>query len=307
MNVFQDFVLLKSFIAIADAGSISAAANNLNTTQPTISRHLKTIEERLGETLIHRNTHSMQLTPMGMHILSIARELILITDEAEHSLHHNDEKISGHIRLFSTIDFGQTIITRLMASFVQEHSNITFDLSYSNRPLHMIEEGCDIGIVAGSISDQSIVAKHIGNIKRYVVSTPKYLQDNPLPKTIKELESKAWISLGNSQFGHPRKVELYNLQKEYSSFMINPILTCEGVTSMKEALHMHMGIAILPEWLIEKELTLGTFVRIFPEYSAESIPVHIVYPVQKRKPKRLSAFIDFSYSYMKTSLRSSLS
>lgn len=303
MTTFDDLSLLRAFVCIVESGNISAAARKLRVTQPTLSRYLQTLEERCGAVLLFRDTHRMHLSSTGYQFLEEARSLLAMAEEAEQRLLNDQATLRGHIRLFATIDFGQSIVSRLVTSFLRDNPAVTIDLSYSNRPLHMLEEGCDVGIVAGAITDETLVANPIGNITRYPVVSPEFLATNEIPITPLELQSRPWLSLSGIQFGGEKDVILHSSDGKKQKLVITPILTSEGVTSLREAALMGLGIAVLPEWLVAEDIANKRLVRVLSEWQAEDLPAHIVYPVERRLPLRVRMCIDFAISYMATVLK----
>jgi DNA-binding transcriptional LysR family regulator len=302
MTMFTDLGLLKGFITIVESGSISAAARKLRVTQSWLSRQLRALEDQCGTALLRRDTHRMSLTDTGHRFLADAKAILDMTEEAEQRLRHDQTALQGNIRIFATIDFGQSVVSRLIASFIQAHPAVTIELAYSNRPLHMIEEGCDAGIIAGNLTDDSVVARSLGKIKRYPVAAPAFLENRKTPKKPADIREWPWLALANAQFGGPKKMELYSSQNE-ERFEIHPVLVSEGVTSMREAARMGLGVAVLPEWLVEEDIVSGRLVRVLPKWQARELPAHLVYPVQRRLPMRVRTFIDFAANYMTTVLK----
>jgi DNA-binding transcriptional LysR family regulator len=217
-------------------------------------------------------------------------------------LRNDQTTLQGNVRVFSTIDFGQSVVSRLISSFIQAHPAVHLDLRYSNRPMHMIEEGCDTGIIAGTLTDDRVVARSLGEIKRYPVASASFIKDHTALTKPKSLRDCPWIALSGSQFGGSSEVVLYSGATE-QTLHIEPVMISEGVTSMREAVRLGLGIAVLPEWLIEEDLVSGRLVRILPKWQAKSLPAQIIYPVQRRLPLRVRTFIDFAAEYMTTVLK----
>jgi len=302
MSIFDDLSLLRAFVAIVESGSISAAARKLRLSQPTLSRQLRSLEDQCGAVLLRRDTHRMSLTEVGHQLLADARALLSLAEESAQRLSNDQTELSGNIRVFSTIDFGQSVISRLISSFIQAHPAVRMELGYSNRPLHMIEEGCDAGILAGALIDERVVARSLGEIRRYLVASPPFLKDHPIPTRPDGLDALPWVALASDQFGGAREVTLYSRTSTHI-LQVEPVFITEGVTSMREAVRMGLGMAVLPEWLVEEDLVSGRLVRVLPKWRAKSLPAQIIYPVQRRMPLRVKAFIDFATEYMTTVLR----
>ncbi|MCP3711829.1 LysR family transcriptional regulator [Paraburkholderia sp. CNPSo 3274] len=302
MTIFNDLSLLQAFVAIVESGSISAAARKLNLSQPTLSRQLRSLEDQCGAALLRRDTHRMSLTETGHQFLADAQALLALAEESEQRMRRDQSALSGNIRVFSTIDFGQSVVSRMISSFIQAHPAVRMELAYSNRPLHMIEEGCDAGIVAGALTDDRVVARSLGEIRRYPAASPAFLKDHDFTSKPDSLQALPWIALSSRQFGGSRDVTLYSRAATHT-LQIEPVMISEGVTSMREAARMGLGLAVLPEWLIEEDLVSGRLVRVLPKWQAKPLAAQIVYPVQRRLPLRVHAFIEFATEYMTTVLK----
>ena len=304
MGVYDDLGILRAFVCIVESGSISAAARKMHVTQPTLSRQLQSLEAACGASLLRRDTHRIHLTDAGHRFAEDARAILSLAEESEQRLHHDQTELRGNIRIFATIDFGQSVVSRLCASFLQAHPAVTIDLAYTNRPLHMIEEGCDAGIIAGRMVDESIIARSLGPIRRCPVAAPAYLHGRQSATRPEQIKNWAWLALASASFGGAKEVTLYSTKGE-ERFAISPIMISEGVTSLREAVRMGVGVAVLPFWLIEEDLLSGRLIRILPKWWAKELEAHIVYPVERRLPQRVRTFIDFAVEYMTSVLRPS--
>ncbi len=303
MSIFDDLSQLRAFVSIVEAGSISAAARALHTTQPTLSRQLSAFEARCGAALLRRDTHRMHLTDTGHRVLADARAILALAEESEQRLNNEQGAIEGKIRLFATIDFGQSVVSRLIASFIQAYPGVTIELAYSNRPLHMIEEGCDAGIIAGALSDDSVVARSLGQIARHVVAAPAFLKDRKPARKPQDIEAWPWMVLPDRRFGGSPEIVLHGLGGETQTLHVKPVMVSEGVTSLREAARMGLGVTVLPTWLAEEDVVSGRLVRVLPKWLGEEIPAHIVYPAPRHLPTRVRVFIDYAMEYMGVQLK----
>jgi DNA-binding transcriptional LysR family regulator len=298
MAAFHDLSLLRAFVSIVESGSISAGARRLKIPQPTLSRYLRQLEQNSGAALLRRDTHRMSLTETGRRLLADARAMLDLAEEAEQRLHGEQAGLRGHLRLFATVDSGQFITTRLISSFLKRNPGVTAELAYSNRPLHMIQEGCDAGVVAGEITDESVVARPAGKIVRYVAASPELFKGRPQAREPSDLRSWPWVAPSNAQFGGSKVVTLYSAKRAEQRIPISPLLISEGVTSQREAVLSGRGIAVLPDWLIREEIASGRLVRVLPQWNAKEFPVHVVYQSHQKLPVRVRAFVDFAVPYM---------
>jgi DNA-binding transcriptional LysR family regulator len=300
--MFDDLALLRAFVAIVEAGSISAAARHQMVTQPTLSRHLAALEAKCGVALLRRDTHTMSLTDSGQRLLADARSMLQLAEESEQRMRQEQHDLRGLIRLFATIDFGQSLVSRLLAEFLKEHQAVTVELSLSNRSLHMLHEGCDVGVIVGELTDENVVARPVGEVERYPAAAPSLIAARRPVRNPSDLIDWPWLSLAGEQFGGSQSVTLLGGGNRRHDVAIAPVLTSEGATSLRETALAGLGVAILPDWLVREDVAAGRLVRLLPAWSATALPAYVVYPGKRLLPQRVRAFIDFAVKSMGSAL-----
>jgi DNA-binding transcriptional LysR family regulator len=298
MTAFDDLSLLRAFVCIVECGSISAGARQLKIPQPTLSRYLRVLEEQCGTALLRRDTHRMNLTQTGQCLLEDARSMLAQAEAADQRLREDQTVLSGHLRLFATMDLGQSIVTRLVSSFLQTNSKVTAELSLTNRPLHMIQEGCDVGILPGKITDESVIARPAGKITLHLAAAPSLVQSRPAVKEPADLKSWPWVGISHGHFSSAKEIRLFTRHRAEQTLRLSPVLISEGVRSTREAVRAGLGVAVIPDWLTREDLLSGRLVRVLPQWSAKDLPVHVVYLGARLLPTRVRAFIDFAVSYI---------
>lgn len=303
MAAFDDLFLLRTFVCIVEGGSVSAGARRLKMPQPTVSRHLRQLEEQSGGPLLRRDTHRMSLTETGHRLLEDARAILALAEDAEHRLHEGQTTLRGHLRLFATIDSGQSYVTRLIASFQQVHPKVTAELHYTNRPFHMIQEGSDVGVVAGDITDENVVARLANQQTRYLAAAPALVKRFPAVKQPADLKSWPWLSLSGYQFGGSKELKLYSAKGGEFKLSLSPVFVSEGASSLREAARAGLGVSVLPDFLAREDIQSGRLVRVLPQWRAAPIPVHVVYPSHRMLPVRVRTFVEFAVKYLAKELR----
>jgi len=298
MRAFEDLTLLRAFVCIVECGSISAGARLLRISQPTLSRQLRSLEELCGTALLRRDTHRMSVTETGQRLLADATAMLAHAEEADRRLREDYTTLSGHLRLFATVDLGQWVITPLVSQFLQANPKVTATLALNNRPLQMIQEGCDVGILPGKITDESVIARPAGMITLRLATAPALVNSRPPVKKLADLKSWPWISVAGSQFWSAKEITLFSGDGVEQTLRISPVLIAEGVTSVREAARDGLGVALLPDWLIKDELDAADLVPVLPKWKARDLPIHVVYAGQRVLPARVSAFIDFAVRYL---------
>ncbi len=300
MKAFEDLTLLRAFVCIVECGSISAGSRRLRISQPTLSRQLRTLEELCGTALLRRDTHRMSVTEAGQRLLADATAMLAHAEEADRRLRADHTTLSGHLRLFATVDLGQWVVTPLVSQFLQANPRVTATLAMNNRPLQMIQEGCDVGILPGKITDESVIARPAGAITLHLTASSTLVKSRPPVKTLADLKSWPWVSVAGSQFWSSKEITVFGRNGAEQALRIAPVLISEGVTSVREAVRDGLGVALLPDWLIKDGLASGELVQILPKWKAKDVPIHVVYAGQRVLPTRVSAFIDFAMRYLST-------
>ena len=297
MSAFDDLSLLRSFVCIVECGSISAAARRLKNPQPTLSRHLRLLEESCGAALLRRDTHRMSLTEAGQRLLTDAQSMLAHAEEANQRLREGQTTLSGHLRVFATIDLGQSIVTRLISRFLQANPKVTAELGLSSRPLRMIQEGCDVAILPGKITDETVIARPAGKITLELAASPSLVKERPPVRVPADLKSWPWVTIGGHQFWNAKELTLSSRGRAEQTLPLSPVLISEGVTSIREAVRAGLGVSVIPEFLIREDVRCGRLVRLLPQWNPPDLPVHVVYAGARLLPARVRSFIDFAVAY----------
>lgn len=293
MTNLDDLRLLRAFVRIVESGSISSAARVLNISQPTLSRQLRQLENSVGVPLIRRDTHNMSLTQSGRNLLHDARNLLGLAESAAERLQEDKTMPRGHLRVVSVVDFGQWIVTRVLAKFCALHPEVTGELHLINRPTKFVEEGFDCGVAVGEPTDQSVTARKVGSISRYLVASPALLKKHRIPQTPGDLKDLPWLGILQPHFYARDRLTLFRNGKP-CNVSLKPVMLLDGVTALREAASAGVGFTMLPEWLIQNEMQSGRLVKVLPDWSMTAFDLHVVHLPHRHLPGRVRAFVDFS-------------
>ena len=293
MNGLEDLQRLRAFVRIVESGSISAAARTLNASQPTLSRQLRQLERAVGIPLLRRDTRTMSLTGAGRRLFEDAREILSLAEAASQRLRDEKETPRGHLRVVAVVDFGQWIVSRLLALFQQTHPHITAELHLINRPCKFVEEGFDCGVMVGRVTDTSVTAKKVATFNRYLVASPQLLKAKGTPRKPADLRNLPWMGVLQPHFYMRDQVSLYR-DKEQRVIKLPPVLLLDSVTALREAAIAGAGLTIQPEWLVGNTLTSGELVHVLPDWNIPTVDASVVYPASRHLPERVRAFVDFA-------------
>ena len=187
--------LMQTFVRIVEAGSLSAAAARLETSQPTISRRLQALEKLLGLKLVQRTTHVMKLTEDGERCYAHAKTLLESWQGIEDDLRGVTEEPQGVLRVLAPHAFGQDQMIAPLQSYLQRYPKMTVDWMLSDRRPDFIAEGIDCAVHVGPVTDPSVVALLVAEVPRIVIGTPALLAQRPLPRHPQQLQDLPWLSL----------------------------------------------------------------------------------------------------------------
>ncbi|WBV43438.1 LysR family transcriptional regulator [Pseudoroseomonas cervicalis] len=278
--------LLRSFLRIVEAGSLSAAAAQLGTTQPTISRRLQQLERLLGLRLLRRSTHGLALTEDGERCLAHAREVLDGWSVLEETLRGSREGASGLLRVQAPHAFGQDQLIAPLAEFLAAHPEVSVEWRLQDRMPDFIADGIDCAIRVGWVEEPSVVAVRLADVPRIVVAAPGLWGDGPPPED-EALRDLPWLALTT----YYRDEVTLTREGAALRFPIRPRLGTDSLHALRAAALAGLGAAIVSAWAVAEDLRLGRLVQLAPDWRAAPLPVSLVYPAGRLQPARLRHFI----------------
>ena len=289
INSIDRIELMQTFLRIVDAGSLSAAALLLGTTQPTISRRLKTLEQLLGLKLIQRTTHQMKLTEEGERCYQHASALLASWQMIEDDLLGASETPRGTLRVLVPHAFGQDQMIVHLQRFLARYPHITVEWMLSDRTPDFLAEDIDCAIHVGALTDPTVVARLVAEVPRIVIGAPALLQNRPFPEHPQQLQTLPWIAL-STFYRHNVTLTHGSTNAEYP-FDIQPQLLTDSLYALRNAVLNGIGIGITSEWIVEEDIAQGTLIHLTPEWHAPPLPVYLVYPYARYYPVKLTLFL----------------
>ena len=282
--------LIQTFVRIVQAGSLSAAAAQLGSTQPTISRRLQQLERSLGLRLLQRSTHAMKLTTDGERCYERALDLLAGWESFEFDLRGAAAQAAGSLRVVVPHAFGQKQLIGPLAQFLRRHPGISVEWLLHDRLTDFIEHGVDCAIHVGAINDSSLVAIHLAEVPRILTAAPSLLAQFPPIEHPRQLAALPWLAI--PQF-YRRQIKLTRRHSdEVCEFNIEPRLSSDSLYALSNAAVEGVGMFLGSAWLLQEQLSCGSLQQVLAEWQATPLPVSIVYPYARFYPARLRHFID---------------
>jgi len=280
---------LRSVVAIAEAGSLTAAAERTGQSLPAVVRGLAALEAELGVRLFNRTTRRVALTEGGRRYLERARQVLALVHEAEAELRDEATELQGPIRLTAPVLFGQRHAVGSVLRFVQQHPRVRVDLQLLDRVVDLVEEGFDLGVRIGELPPSSLVARRVGAMRRVVVASPDYLarRGRPLhPRDLREHDclefsgsSGPWWAFSDG--GRPLTVP------------VSGPVQANQTAPLVQACLAGMGLGAFISYQVADEVLDGRLQVVLAEYELPPRPVHLLMPQARRLPARTRALVDW--------------
>lgn len=282
--------LLATFVRIVEAGSLSAAAAQLGTTQPTVSRRLQALERSLGVRLLRRSTHTMSLTEDGERCLERARRLLSDWHEFESELKGAGEEPAGRLRIVVPHAFGQQHLVGPLADYLRRTPRVDVEWLLHDRRPDFVAEGVDCAIQVGTVDDPGVVAVKLADVPRIVVASPALVDASAPPATPAALAALPWLAM------RPYYRDELQLHRAggpgRQRVAIRPRIETDNLFALRSAALAGVGAALASAWLVADDVAAGRLLRLAPGWEAEPLAVHIVYPSARFHPARLRRFIE---------------
>jgi DNA-binding transcriptional LysR family regulator len=288
--------LMRTFIRIIEAGSLSAAAVQLGTTQATVSRRLQSLESLLGAKLILRSTHAMKLTDDGERCYQHARQLVDSWLALEDDLQLADDNPVGILRVRAPHAFGQQQLLTPLVDFLQRYPQLSVEWMLNDKNVDFMSDNIDCAIRVGAEVDPATVSVLLAEVPRSLVISPDLLATTAQVVHPSALSELPWVAI-NTFYQHD--VTLRHAQsRESVTFPIVPRLSTDSVYVARNTALAGLGVALISSWTVEEDIAQGRLIELLPEWQAAALPVHLVYPWARYYPARLRKFLDLMREVM---------
>ncbi|MFY1828454.1 LysR family transcriptional regulator [Myxococcus fulvus] len=292
--------LMQTFLRIVDAGSLSSAAAQLGTTQPTVSRRLQALERSLGLRLLQRSTHAMKLTEDGARCYERAKELLANWEMFEADLRGASDEPEGTLRVVVPHAFGQQLLVEPLTEYLHRHPRVSVEWLLHDRAVDFIADGIDCAIHVGEVKDPSVVAIRVAEVPRIVAAAPSVLTGRPRPTHPDELARLPWLSLRTF---YRNELSLTHVATgEAQPIVFQPRLSTDSLYALRSAALKGLGICVASAWVLHEDIVKGRLVHLVPEWRAAALPMYLLYPAARFHPARLRKFVALMRELIPTAL-----
>lgn len=282
--------LLETFVRIVEAGSLSAAAPLLQTTQPTVSRRLRALEQALAVPLLQRSTHGMRLTPDGERCYRRARTLLDDWAAFEADMGGAGSEPEGLLRVAVPHAFGQDKFVAPLAEFMRTYPRVTVEWLLEDVVNDARARGIDCVIQVGEPTDPAVVAIRLAAVPRIVVAAPSLLAGGPPPAGPEGLAALPWLALRT--YYRDELALTHAVTGESRTVPFRARFSTDSLYALRSAALGGMGACAGSAWLLAEDVARGELVHLAPHWQPAPLPIWITYPQAGHYPSRLLRFVE---------------
>ena len=282
---------MEAFATVVDQGGFTDAAKKMGISKSAVSKHVSSLETRLGARLLNRTTRRVSPTEIGLAYYDRARRVLNDAGEADALVTAMQSAPSGLLRVSAATDFGVNHLSPALGGFLHEFPDITVNMVLNNRYVELISEGFDLAVRIGELEDSSLRARKLADTHKMMIASPKYFEEYGRPEKIDDLNEHKLLHYSNQASGNVWKLTAPSGEKR--QVRSAGWLTVNDGQSLLNAAINGLGIAFLPSFLYSDALREGLLEPAIKDLPVETQGIYAAYPPGRYTQPKVRAFIDF--------------
>lgn len=280
---------IKVFLTVAETGSFTATAEQLEISKPMISRYVALMEEWLNARLFQRSTRKVALTDAGEQAVLFCQRIANLTAEMEQEMMAQQGELRGALRVTSSQTFGTYHLVQMVNRFLQLHPKLNIQLLLNDHTMDLISERIDLAIRITNTPDPNFIARKLADCHSLLVATPEYLVKFGTPKHPEDLYQHHYLSHHNIN----RKAWKCTRGEQEVLLDLNSRFTTNDTQALLNSVLGSNGIAMLPKYMLETELQQGKLQAVLPDWQLPTFSIYAMYPSRDKLPLAVRKLIDF--------------
>ncbi len=282
---------IELFVQVADTGSLSRAAEALDLSNAAASRHLASLEERLGARLVERNTRRLYLTDTGREFYSRARTIVADLRDAESAVNATALNPTGTLRVTASLSFSMHHVAPLLREYTTRYPNVQVHLEAANRYLDIIDNNIDVAIrTRESEPDSNITIRRMAETRRIMAASPGYLARHGTPRTLEDLQRHKLLIY--TYANNPNELR-FTKDGGTRVVTVKGLLESNDGQILRAAALDGMGILIQPTYILYEDIVAGRLVPVLDDWDLPRLTINLAYPSRKHLSAKVRTFIDF--------------
>jgi len=290
MLIMMDRIeLLRTFIAVAETGTFTAAAERLGITPQLASKYVRALEDQLGSQLFVRSTRSVRLTETGAACRERCLRLIEDFDDLSADIRQEHREPQGRLRISAPSTFGEKYLVPLLPDFTELYPKVLIDLDLTDRFVNLVEEGYDVALRIGMLEDSSLIARRITSSPVLICASPEYLGRHGRPETPDDLANHRCVVDANFR---EKDIWPFRLDGVLTKVKVNEAIRVNSANAVQSLLLSHAGIGLCPAYVVEESVQSGALVRLLENYQVAELGVYALYLENRYLSAKIRAFVD---------------
>ncbi len=285
-----DWDKLRVFHAAAEAGSFTHAAETLRLSQSAISRQVSALEHDVGVPLFHRHARGLVLTEQGEMLFRTAHDVLMKLEAIKTRLTEAKDRPSGVLRVTTTVGLGAGWLTERLHEFTDLYPEISLQLILANEELDLTMRQADCAIRLRQPQQPDLIQRRLFTVHFHLYASPAYVNKHGKPESINDLKNHRIVTFGVPVPSHLSELNWLETVGDFEGGQRVPTLQINDLLSIRRAVQTGAGIAMLPDYLVEKDAGL---VQLLPETEVPSFDTYFAYPEAMKNQAKLHAFRDF--------------
>ena len=277
------------FARVAETGSFSAAARALGVSNSVVSKYISGLEEKLGVTLIQRNTRHLALTDIGRGYLDRCLRIMSDVEEADRAASNQHAQPQGMLRVNSALSFGLRHLGPVISQYAQACPEVTVDITLDDRRVDILEEAYDLAIRVGELEDSSLIARKFASVRRICAASPAYLARHGTPQHAGDLENHNCLTYARGGWSEPWLAE--DTDGPVLMEARGNIFSNNGDLLLASAVE-GAGIISMPDFIVWDSIKEGRLVRVLPDYIFPEVGMYAIYPPTRHLSAKIRTFVD---------------
>ena len=285
---------MQAYVRVVEAGTFTKAADSLDLPKATVTRLIQTLETHLRTKLLNRTTRRVTVTPDGAAYYERAMRLLGDLEELEGSMNQARMTPRGRIRIDVPGVVGREMIIPHLPDFYAKYPDIQIELGASDRTVDLISDNIDCVIRGGELTDQSLVARRIGEFRFITCATPEYLRRHGTPAHPLELGQAPHRMVGYFSARSGKVMpDSFRRGDETVEVVGNHVIAVNDANAYLNAGLAHLGVVQLTCFMAGPLLKSGELVRVLEDWDSDPVPVYVVYPPNRHLSSKLRVFVDW--------------
>ena len=289
--------LMNVFLAVGEAESFAGGARRLAMSPPAVTRAIAALEASLGMRLLDRTTRFVRVTEAGQRYLDDARRIINEVDEADEAAAGINAEPRGHLAVTAPVLFGRMFVTAGIVAYLQRYPGMEVSALFLDRVVNLLEEGLDVGVRIGELSDSNMKAIGVGHVRRVVCASPAYLKQHGTPKVPSEVAHHLVVV---SSAVTPNVEWKFIRDTKTTIVRVKPRFTVTSNEAAIEAVLQGFGITRLLSYQIGPYLASGQLKTLLEKFEPRRLPVHILHREGRYASAKVRTFVDLMVARLRS-------